>query len=76
MRGSRNFCQGGGRPVLTVKNRSDVCFFSPQLILQFLQRVSNVYFKENYNFPLFQRGGGQHLPGGSNFFRGGGGSKC
>ena len=27
--------------------------FSPQHILQ---RVSNSYFKENYNFPRFQRG--------------------
>ena len=33
-----------------------------------------VYFKENYNFPRFQRGV-QHVPfgGGSNFFQGGGG---
>ena len=56
--GSRSDCQ---KTVLT-------CFFSPQLILQM---VSNGYFKKNYNFPWFQRGGGQHLPGG-----GGGVSKC
>ena len=63
--GSRPDCQ---KTVLT-------CFFSPQLILQFLQRVSNGYFKENYSFPWFQRGGGQHLPRGPIFSRGGG-SKC
>ena len=34
-----------------------------------LQRVSNGYFKENYNFLRFQGGGG------SNIFQGGGGSK-
>ena len=44
-------------------------FFSPQLIVQFLQRASNGYFKENYNFPRFQRGanicqGVQLFPGG------------
>ena len=33
-------------------------FSGPQLILQFLQRVSNGYSEENYNFPWFQRGGG------------------
>ena len=41
------------------ENRSDnvfVSFFSPQLILLFLKRVSNGYFNENYNFPRFQRG--------------------
>ena len=48
-----------------------VCFFvSPQLILQFLQRVSNGYFKENYNFPRFQRG--PTFAWGYNFFQGGG----
>ena len=76
MRGSRNFCYGGSRP----ENRSDnvffcflfVCFFvSPQLILQFLQRVSNGYFKENYNFPRFQRG--PTFAWGYYFFQGGGG---
>ena len=60
--GSRPDCQ---KTVLT-------CFFSPQLILQFLQRVSNGYFKENYSFPWFQRGGGATFAKGSNFFEGGG----
>ena len=52
-----------------------VCFFSPLLILQFYRGVSNVYFRENYFFPKFQRGsnifqGVQLFPGG-----GGGGVK-
>ena len=38
MRGSRNFCQGGGGPGQSDKKSSDVFFFmfffSPQLILQ------------------------------------------
>ena len=56
MRGSWNFCRGGGGGVQASlsDNRSDNVFFRPQLILQFLQRVSNGYFKENYNFPRFQ----------------------
>ena len=58
----------------------DLTFFSVlSLIILVLQRVSNGYFKENYNFPRFQRGseGVQHFPGGggegSSFFQGGGG---
>ena len=70
----------GGVQACLLENHSDVfCFFSPQLILQFLQRVSKGNFKENYNFTRFQRGGG----GGATFARGGGGptfssggSKC
>ena len=74
-RGSRNFCQGGGggsRPDCQ-KTVLTCGFFSPQLILQFLQRVSNGYFIENYNFPWFQRGvGGNICQGGPTFSRGGG----
>ena len=61
------FLPGGPRPdfqkaILTT-------FFSPQLIVQFLQRVSNGYFKENYNFPRFQRGA-NICQGGPTFSRG------
>ena len=76
MRGSRNFCQGGGGggvPGPTARNSSDNVFF--QLILQFYNGLSMVYYKENYDFPRFQRGsnifqGVEHFPGGSNFFQG------
>ena len=45
-------------------------FFCPQL-LQFYSGFSMVYFKENYNFTRFRRGGGvQPIPGG-----GGGGGR-
>ena len=70
MRGSRNFCQGGGQGQ-SDKKSSDVffCFFfSPQLILQ----ISNGQFQRNLSFfkvPEWV----QHFPGGSNFFQGGGG---
>ena len=55
-------------------------FLSPQLILQFGSGLSMVYFKENYNFPRFQRGsnicqGVHDFPGGGGvqLFPGGGG---
>ena len=48
-----------------------VLFFSLQLILQFHSGLSMVYFKENYNFPRFQRGSDK-FQGGSNFFQRGG----
>ena len=51
-------------------------FFSPHLfVLQFYRGLSMVYFKENYNFPRFQRrsnilqGGGVTFSRGSNFFQ-------
>ena len=45
-------------------------FFSPQFItvLQRGQRVSNGYFKENFNFPRFQLEGVQPFSG-ANFYR-------
>ena len=61
---------GGGGPGLTVTSFFGV-IFSPHLILQFFQRVSNGYFKENYNFPKFQRE--SKIFQGSNLFQGGGG---
>ena len=53
---------GGGDPVTSVMKKlwRFCCFlFSPQLILQ----KSNGYFKENYNFPRFQRGSNIFHPG-------------
>ena len=52
----------GGVQVQLPENSSDVflCF----TYFTVLQRVSNGYLKENYNFPRFQRG--------SNIFQGGG----
>ena len=79
MRWSRNFCRGGGgggrgRPDCqkTVLTTFLFLFFSPQLILLFLKRVSNGYFNENYNFPRFQRGA-NICQVGPTFSRGGGG---
>ena len=68
---------GGSRPDC---QKTALTFFSPQLILQFYSGLSMVYFKENYNFPRFQRGsnifqggGVQHFPGERvHFFLGGG----
>ena len=80
MRGSRNFCQGGGVQALLPENSSDNVFFpffSPQLILKFYRGLLMVYFRENYNFSrfqtgsnIFQGGGGvHHFPEGPNFFQ-------
>ena len=55
MRGSRNFCQGGG-PGPTAKKQHF-------LVLNLFYSFTMVYFKQNYNFPRFQRG--------SNIFQGG-----
>ena len=64
---------GGSRP--DCQETFLTCFFfSSQLILQFLQRVFNVYFIENYNFPWFQGGWGATFARGVQLFsRGGGG---
>ena len=76
MRGSRNFCQGGGRGQ-SDKKSSDNVFFCFFLVLSlFYRRSQMVNFKEIYHFsrfqrgPAFSRGGG----GGTTFSRGGGGS--
>ena len=55
MRGSRNFCQGGPGPTARKQH-----FF---LVLNLFYSFTMVYFKQNYNFPRFQRG--------SNIFQGG-----
>ena len=76
MPGFRNFCQvggWGGGPCLTARKQLWQRFFSPQLILQFYSGLSMVYFKENYNFPRFQRGQTFFRGGGQTFSRGGGG---
>ena len=78
MRGSRNFCRGGGGgPCPTARNGQHIfllLLFCPQLILQFIEGVQWFDYRENYITILFQgsrrgltfsRGGG-----GSNFFLG------
>ena len=52
--GSRLDCQETALKML-------FCLFSPQLILQFYSGLLMVSFKENYNFPRFQRGSSQNL---------------
>ena len=74
MRGSRNFCQGeggGSRPdcqktVLT-------CFLVLNLLYSFYSGCPMVILKKTIIFYGFRGGGGQHLPGGPTFSRGGGG---
>ena len=56
MRGSRNFCQGGGVQARLPEN-------SIFLVLNLFYSFTMVSFKQNYNFPRFQRG--------SNIFQGG-----
>ena len=76
MCGSTNFRQGGGGGSRSVwqKSSDNVFFFfffglfSPQLISQ----KSNCQFQRNLSFFKVQEGV-QHFPGGSNFFKGGGG---
>ena len=63
MRGSRNFCRGGGGPGQSDKNSSDNVFSF--LVLSLFYSSQMVNFKEIYHFSRFQRG--------SNFFQGGGG---
>ena len=74
---SRNFFQGGGGggggegPCPTASNGQRI-FFSPQLILQFIEGVQWFDYRENYSLPriqrefnIFQGGGGVQLfPGG------------
>ena len=46
-------------------------FFSPQLISQSTDGVKWFYYRENYTYQRIQKG--QHVPGGSKKFLGGGG---
>ena len=57
MRGSRNFCQGGGGVQARLPDNSIF------LVLNLFYSFTMVYFKQNYKFPRFQRG--------INFFQGG-----
>ena len=68
MRGSRNFCQGLGGPGLTTRKQHF-------LFLNLFYSFTMVYFKQNYNFPRFQRGS-NIFQGGSTFSRGGGEMLC
>ena len=64
MRRSRNFCQGGSRSYCQKTALTTLFFLNFFLVLNlFYSGLSMVYFKENYNFPRFQRG--------SNIFQGG-----
>ena len=82
MRGSRNFRQGGGGgpgpSVIKIPDNVFIVLFL--VVLHLFYRMPMVYFKENYNFPRFQRGlnifPGGGGGGGLTFSRGGGGSNC
>ena len=71
MRGSRDFLGGGG--VHARRPEMDNVFFLyyyyfvlDLFILQFIEGVQRFYYRENYTFPMIQKG--------SNIFQGGGGS--
>ena len=69
MRGSRNFRQGGSRSGPSVIKIPDNVFIVLFLVvLHLFYRMPIVYFKENYNFPRFQRGLEHFFQGGTNFF--------
>ena len=71
MRGSRNFCQGGGGGGGVQARLPENSIF---LVLNLFYSFTMVYFKQNYNFPRFQRGSNIFQGGGgggSNFFQGG-----
>ena len=71
------FTRGGGGSRPDCQKTALTTFFSPQLVKY--SGLSMVYFKENYNFPRFQRGS-NIFQGGPTFSRGiqlfPGGSKC
>ena len=76
MRGSRNFCRGGGGSTSIWQKRSNsvVCLYIAFfLVLRLVNRSQMVNFKEIYHFSRFQRG--PHFSRGSNFFQGGGGGR-
>ena len=59
MRGSRNFRWGGGGggpgpSVIKIPDNVFIVLFL--VVLHLFYRMPMVYFKENYNFPRFQRG--------------------
>ena len=71
LRGSRGYCQGV--QVHLPENSSDnlffVCFFSPQLILQFYRGCPMVISKKTTNFKGFRGGPTFSRGGGGNFFQ-------
>ena len=78
MRGSRNFRQGeggGGPGPSAIKIPDNVFIVLFLVVLHLFYRMPMVYFKENYNFPRFQRGSNifSRGVGGVQLFLGGGG---
>ena len=70
-RGSRNFCQWGGGGSRTDCQKTVLTLFLVlNIFYSFYRGCPMVISKKTIIFHGF-RGGGQHLPGGSNFFQGG-----
>ena len=70
----QEFSSGVGGPGPSVIKIPDNVFIVLFLVvLPLFYRMPMVYFKENYNFPRFQRGSNIFSRGGSTFSRGGGG---
>ena len=67
MRGSRYFCWGRGPGPSARKQKTAL---TTTTYFKVLQRVPNGYFKENYNFPRFQRGSNIFQGRGPTFSRG------
>ena len=59
----------------TARKQPGQVFFYFFIFLQFTEGVQWFYYRENYTFPRIQRGS-NIFQGESNFFSGGGGSKC
>ena len=70
----------GGGPGPSVIKIPDVFLVLFLVVLHLFYRMPMVYFKENYNFPRFQRGSNISSSGGGGggptFSKGGGGSNC
>ena len=78
MRGSRNFRQkggggggGGGPGQSAIKIPDNVFLVLFLAVLHLFYRMPMVYFKENYNFPRFQRGSNIFPGSGVQLFLGG-----
>ena len=73
----QEFSSGGGSRSICHKNPWQHVFLVLFLVgLHLFYRMPMVYFKENYNFPRFQRGFNIFSRGGVQLFLGGGGSNC
>ena len=64
---------GGGSRSICHKNPWQRFYSSFLVVLHLFYRMPMVYFKENYNFPRFQRGSNIFPRGGVQLFLGGGG---